>query len=120
MKEEGSIRKIDLFKSAPGYQINLVFDTVTILNPGHIEEIRDIITDRSVGQWNKPLTDWEVGLKISLTDESSFTMKVTKINNETTYMYFGTTHCYDSLPSSSERLGSLLESLTNYTGRKHY
>jgi hypothetical protein len=78
-----------------------------------IDSIRNLIIDRKVEKWQKPISKWEVILVFYFTNGLVFKLEVNLIENSEaknrTHIYFNMNPCTDSLPSYSDYLGRYLE-----------
>jgi hypothetical protein len=116
-KNEDSIIKIILKKSAPDWKVNLIDKEFIIEDPATLQEIRNMINTKQLGQWNRPTRKWEVLMILELSNNEKLTIEVNKIENDQkgmTHLYFFVNKCHDDLPNYSLELGELLEWLTNY------
>ena len=120
LRSDSSIREIVLFKAFPGWETNLVNDSIFIRNTSTIDTLRDMLLNREIGNWNHPVPVWNVSMKIVMANGSYATWQISRIGNdnkkEMTHIYTGSGPCYDYLPRYSLSLGDYLERITEYSG----
>ena len=117
---EGSIRKIELYKTYPGWQVNLVRDTVVLIDDAIKLTIRQMLLDRGVTSWKRPTASWDVTMKFYLGSDASITWRISRINNDRepkmTHIYPENQACFNGPPEYSLSLGDYLEKVTGYSG----
>jgi hypothetical protein len=115
-----SIEEIVLYKTSPGWNINLVKDTVTIRDDSTIRVLHKLVVDRAVGEWNHPVPKWNVIVEFKMTGGRKIAWRVSRISNskieKLTHIYPGRESCYDGPPEYSLLLGEYLEQSTGFTG----
>ncbi len=118
IESPNSITKIKLIPAYSYQPANLVHDTIIITETSTIDTIRTMLCHRYRGEWNHPVSDWNVRIEITMTNLKTFEFQVSKINNDKnadlTHMDFGSKQCYDDKPTCSLLLGKYLEKLTKY------
>lgn len=120
LRSDSSIREIVLFKASPGWEVNLVSDSIFIRDTPTLGTLKDMLLDREIGSWNRPVAVWTVSMKMVMADGSHATWQISRIGNdkkkEMTHIYTGSGICNEGLPRYSLSLGDYLESITEYSG----
>lgn len=118
-----AIKEIVLFQSHPGYEINLVSDTMTINNSEQLREFQRIIFDSKQRMKNHPITMWSVRIKIVFLNNDHLIMAVDKIGNDSintmTHFSFPQNRCPGINTHYSLELGTYLEQLVSFQGKNH-
>lgn len=116
------IEQIELYNTYPGHTKNLVEDTIIITETAAMFALHKMIAGRVSGTWNRPVSKWDVTMKIKLAGGSSVVWRIRRIANskvdKLTHIYPGEkTGCYEASPRYSLLLGDYLEQLTGFTGK---
>lgn len=123
MGDSLAIQEIVLFKSHPGYEINLVDDTLRISDTEALRKIQRMLFQSKHRRRNHPKPTWLVNLKIELLNKKQLIMAVSKISNDSangmTYFIFPENKCPGDDSYYSLELGAYLEQLSSFTGERH-
>jgi hypothetical protein len=118
LKNTDSIEGVILSKTFPRFNINLVDDTTLITNHQILSAVRKSILERKSAGWIRTPPEWFVNLTIVINENNRLTIRASKINNDTTHLFFGDTDCMDREFIYSTTLNGLLENVSCYHRKK--
>lgn len=118
-----AIREIVFLKRSPGFEINLIDDSITINDVTKLCELQRILAESNKRFVNHPSTTWVVDAKIVFRNDNQLHMTVERISNDSldtmTYFGFPEYECPGLETYYSFELGTFLEQTLPFQGKAY-
>ena len=123
IRNANTVKRIELYNATKGgnYLIN---KRIIIEDTSVIEIIRNMIISSQKGEWNHPAEAWRINIRLTLDDNKSVDLLISKIDNDIekdmTHIGLYVSGCDDETPypRCNLVLGKYLEKLTNIDKNK--